>query len=153
MQRMRTELHVFRQQVATQKTSTTMKKHSRSVSVPSVRIDGVSGLHIRTESAGSSSSIVSSSQMITVDRKLFEAVMEYIQLTETNCLDSAKLCAQASTGFNTQAYAIRKTVDVFAKIFHITDALDVHGAFYDQCHYLPEVEAALPEGTCWFLRV
>ena len=82
---MRTELHVFRQQVATQKTSTTTKKHSRSASVPSVRIDGVSGLHIRTESAGSSSSIVSSSQMITVDRKLPEAVMKYIQVTETNC--------------------------------------------------------------------
>ena len=108
MEDMNTELLALRQQVATQNTSTTMKKHSSSGSVPTDRIGGESGMHILTESAGSSSSIVSSSQMITVDRKLFEAAMEYIQLAETNCLDSAKLCAQASTAFNTQAYAINK---------------------------------------------
>jgi hypothetical protein len=108
MEDMNTELLALRQQVARQNTSTTMKKHSSSGAVPTDRIGGESGMHILTENAGSRSSIVSSSQLITVERKTFEDAMEYIQLAETNCLDSSKLCAQASTAFNTQAYAINR---------------------------------------------
>jgi hypothetical protein len=66
---MKTELIALKQQMATQKTSTTMQLHSMSGSVPNVHIGGESGMHILTDSASSGSSIVSSSQVIAVDRK------------------------------------------------------------------------------------
>jgi hypothetical protein len=105
---MKAEINALKQQLATQKTSTTMQTYSMSGAVPTIHIGGESGFAILTERASSGTGIGSDPHMISLNRLQLEESMSYIQLAQTCCLDSANICGLASTGFNTQAFALNK---------------------------------------------
>ena len=64
--------------------------------------------HMRVGEQISTEVVVSGSDQVNMPRKCFDKIMELTQMAETNCLDSAKLCAQASTAFSSQATAFNK---------------------------------------------
>jgi hypothetical protein len=115
---MQAEINALKQELATQKTSTTKQTNSMSGAVPTIHIGGESGFAILTERASSGTPIGdmisfnrpigSDPHIISLNRLQLEEAMSYMQLVQTRCLDSANICGMASTGFNTKAFALNK---------------------------------------------
>ena len=70
----------------------------------SLRVDSV----VDVQASENALALASATNTVTMSRKALDEVLELAQLAEQNCLDSARLCSQASTAFSSQATAFNK---------------------------------------------